>query len=82
MLFVSDHFMGLIHLCTQPAFGMILHDETNAQAYINTPTATLRHFLMSVYSLKCYPNEMQSTNMLVLISMQLVYRCMTINWYG
>ena len=38
-----------------------LHDETNAHAYIHTPTATLKHFLMrSVYFfLKCYPNETQ-----------------------
>ena len=36
-----------------------LHDETNAQAYIHMPTATLKHFLMSVYFLKCYPNETQ-----------------------
>jgi hypothetical protein len=36
-----------------------LHDATNEDAYINTPTATLKHFLMSVYFLKCYPNETQ-----------------------
>ena len=36
-----------------------LHDATNEAAYINTPTATLKHFLMSVYFLKCYPNETQ-----------------------
>ena len=35
-----------------------LYDETSADACINTPTATLKHFLMSVYFLKCYPNEM------------------------
>ena len=34
-----------------------LHDKTNAQAYISTPTAMLKHFFMSFYFLKCYPNE-------------------------
>jgi hypothetical protein len=36
-----------------------LHDATNEAAYINTPTATLKHFLMSVFFLKCYPTETQ-----------------------
>ena len=36
-----------------------LHDATNEDAYITTPSATLKHFLMSVYFLKCYPNETQ-----------------------
>jgi hypothetical protein len=36
-----------------------LHDATNENAYITTSSATLKHFLMSVYFLKCYPNETQ-----------------------
>ena len=59
IFFVSDHFMGLIQLCMQPFAWNDFHDETNAQAYISTSTAMLKHFFMSVYFLKCYPNETQ-----------------------
>ena len=34
-----------------------LHDDTNEAAFINTSTATLRHFFMGLFFLKCYPNQ-------------------------
>jgi DDE superfamily endonuclease len=36
-----------------------LHDGTNEAAFIHTSTATLRHFFMSLFFLKCYPSATQ-----------------------